>query len=422
MALWAINKQIYDSCLNNKKNEKEAIQKAKVFSLNIMQNKPFIFDKNDFLLPEYKMFYGFNRINRKVLTKEEWTFVKEYEKKDGIVVRPFFTPAHKEGEYQNYNPDSEEDQHKIAQDILLAQFLEGSLKVNFFGIKISIKNFQYKKYEDVEEYLEITKTFNNLPSSLFHKTTRRADLLIEFENWNEKFGRGIVIEIANTEQEKSLREKQNDWNNAHYSYIMLNLSNFNMLNESVRKDTILTLNAPFDKHQSNMVEKIQEYWINNKSELEILKEKVEEFKDRLRTLSSEELKEITDKITSLKSGQESIEEYKSKLDNVIKEFETKKDEIIKESLTKVGKNINEEIENIQNQIITKLKEEKIYDLLDEVYNKINITTDFKNKIDKEIFNGCEEKRRYCFNIIKEKINDYFRELKGDYEKEKDGIS
>jgi len=212
--LWAINKKAYEELIKSDLSEIESIEKSKCFAIFMSNDNRYLFSDfiNKLIKPEYKEFYGYNRINKKVIKEQKWTYVKSFTRKDGISVRSYFTPSEKNVKYKSYNPESKEDIHSTAQSILLAEFLEKGLWLSYHNVPIPIFEFDIKKQNDAEKYLEVTKTFKELfENGSNYKEQRRADMLIELNSFNDKFGKGFVFEIYNSEGELSIKEKMNDW-------------------------------------------------------------------------------------------------------------------------------------------------------------------------------------------------------------------
>ena len=420
MALWAINKKIYEDSIKEF-SEQESINKAKCFSINAYTKFKGIFIDKKIISPEYKEFYGFNRITRGVIKEQKWTYVASFEKRKEdliIIVRSFFTPSIRNSNYKSYDPNSEEDTHRAAQDILLAQFLEGTLNVHYHGIKIPINNFDISIREDVEKYLEQTKNFKELfEKGMNYKESRIADLLIEFRNWNEKFGKGIAFEIANTESEKSLKEKENDWTNGHYSYVPLDIKTFNLLDESIKQERSIQIINPFDKHRVKELELIHYQSINNEKQLKELTQFFLEFKEKINNnqegyiqTKNMQLNELQNKLISLETN---IQEKES----LIKRFEENKDILINSTINKFKSELDNQSEDIVIKLKNIIKSKVDYNLIQDIENKIQLTNDFKFKLDKQIFSSCEYNRNMCLNIIKRKTNNYFEKLKIELKKE-----
>jgi len=416
MSFRAINKKEYEDAINNGLSEREAINKSKWLSLSAFKLKNDLFS-DIIILPGYKEFYGFDKPNRKVLINEKWTYVNNYQRKDGVNVRPFFTPSNKNGLYKKENIDYTKEQiHQIAQDLLLAEFVEGNLKINYCGIHIPLNCFDIIKYDDPERYLEVKKNLIGLT----HKENRRADLLIEFNSWNEKFGYGIVFEIANTENAISLEEKKHDWNLNHYSYVKLKVEDFNIHNETIPSERKIIVDAAMDKFKEEQTEKIENIIktndiikINNSNELNILKQSKKDLLDELKD-------EINDELTHLKSKTIELQlKISAKLDSqedLANKLKETKDKLIQEAIDVLSFDINQKVKEIIDVIERKVKEGINQDIIQKIQDISADFPDLMNKLDKKVFNLCENNRISCFNIIKHKADEYFEQKRKEVER------
>lgn len=405
MVLWAINKCLYEDSIKKGLRKREAINKSKCFSIGIMEQFGFIFEKG-YLKPQYREFYGFDRMSRDV-TNTQWTFVKEYEKQNGIRVRSFFTPSKKGINKETQKNISDDQKHMIAQDILLAQFIEGTLKINYHNIPIEVRNFHIKMKKDPEEYLEQTKDFNELfELGFLHKSSRRADMLIEFVNWNEKFGKGIAFEIANTEQIKSLKEKEQDWNKNHYSYVALDIKQFNINDESLKSDLKIKVTSPFDLHKEKESGLIHCQHIDNDKKLKELDNYYQSFKEKIRTEINESILQLKDELNNISSDSFDLRESIKSEQAFINTFNDRKEEIINDITKELSEDINNKAVEIVQRINDMISEKIDIQLMNDIKDKLDLVTDFKVKLDREIFNSCERNRRYCLNISKHKLEEY----------------
>jgi len=274
--------------------------------------------------------------------------------------------------------------------------------------------------------LEQTKNFKKIQEDgglTFHKDIRRSDFLVEFEEWNEKFGKGIVIEIYNSESIKSIEEKQTDWNNAHYSFIALDINSFNLDTENLSKSIKLKLKDYHSAYKelkvnemiekcNNTVNKITEKCNNTleniKSKQHLFEFDFENFKKEFADLINGYNIETENELKKLK---DQIENFRSSLDeqqNLFIKFQDKKEQLLNATLDNLKVELlhraNEMTNYVENHFKTKINPAKV---LAEIDKKMELSIDFKNKLDKTIFNSCEKNRSQCFNIIKMKANDYF---------------
>ena len=429
---WAINKKLYEDTFQKTNSKKEALLKSKCLSVTIKEDYKFIFIdlKKGIIKPNYKEFYGYNRITRKVIKEQIWTFVNLYRKKSGIEINSYFTPSERGKKYVVYDPINDDSKHKLAQDILLTEFLDKRLIINYYDIPIQLNNLDYKKLEDVENYLEKEKKRKDLfEKGINFKETRKADMLIELNNFNSKFGFGFVFEIYNTESSKSIEEKRNDWTNMGYSYIPLNINQFNLSSEHIKKDRLLNVNDPFDK---KIQVKLKE--INTKENL--LKNSFEQELENIRKISQTEINNLKNKLweqeNEFKNHYNDIknicEELKDKKNidltdfekavdfkkRILNDLEIKKEQLVDIKLDTFSEKVEEYTNHIISEIEKELRKNKLFSVLDDIENITSLSNDFKNKLDKNIFTKCEENRVYCWNILKKKIDDYFEEkIKND---------
>jgi len=414
--LRAINKKLYDNAKKEGLTELECRKKGDCHSVFIYQSFPNILDSNKILLPEYKEFYGFDQNKREVLIDQKWTFVTGYKRKDNVVVRNYFTPSEKGKVYSKVSGLTDEGKHRTAQDILLAQFIEGSLKIKYFNMFVPINCFDLQKSEN---YLEQSKNFKGLfEQKLNHKESRQADMLVEFENWNEKFGKGIVFEIYNSESIKSIKEKENDWTNGHYSYVAINIDDFNLNTEEIKENRNLELTAPFDKHKEKEVEDIKKCWINNKEKLEKLEgdynSSVADFKETEKNIFKEREIEFNNIRKELDFFHNKTKELNSKFNTISENtnnFETQVNHVKDKIIRSIEIDTEKESQKIADEINSKIKDKLNWNVMKDIQNKVDLTVDFKHKLDKIIFNGCEKNRKFCVNIIKQKIDEYLEEKK-----------
>jgi len=343
--LIAINKSLFEKAIINGLSEKEAIVKSKCFSVIIERQYDYLFNQNKILLPNNKEFYGYNRTNHHVLKEQKWTYVPSFPRGGGMV-RSYFTPSEKNKNYKTYNPESIDDRHKLAQEILLSEFLGGNLCINYFNINIPLNNFNIIKHNDPESHLEQTRDLKDIyTNGIAYKEHRRADFLIDFDSWNEKFGRGIVFEIANTEGDKSLEEKKNDWNNIHYSYVVLKLSDFNLDDDILINKRNINVSACMDIFKEKTLFDIKQQHINNDEKIKELENTIKSLKNNL---LSHELKiqqhfkdELENKI------EYSISQIKNEIlpsDETIESMEEKVLQEIKERAKEFGGFVLEQLE------------------------------------------------------------------------------
>jgi len=373
--LRAINKKLYNDAKNQGLSEIECLNKSNCHSIFIYQSFPNIFDNNKIILPQYKEFFGWDRNKREVLTDENWTFVKYYKRKDGIEVRDFFTPSEKGKKYNRVKELTDEGKHRTAQDILLAEFLDGTLNINYYElcIPIPVNCFGLIKKN---KYLEVSINFKELfEKGLNHKESRQADMLIEFKNWNEKFGKGIAFEIYNTESKKSIKEKENDWTNAGYSYVALDINNFNLNAEEIKNERKIEVVAAFDKYKEKQIEEIKEYWINNNYAIERINLKNKEFDDQLKDKiqkNNHKLQETYDTFVENINNQEL--EYKKNQDVLI--AETVAIKLNLKQLTDSLKNFETESDKIKKEIVNKIRTELFNcEALKDNFKKMDEPTD-----------------------------------------------
>lgn len=302
--LWAINKKVYEDSIAAGQDEKEAQHKSLCCSVLMRTDKKDIFTSEEVLLPDYKEFYGFDRYSRTVLKGQKWTYVKGYMRKDEVRVRDFFTPSEKGVTYRRYN-SSEDEGHYIAQDILLASFLDGELRVIYNDVMIPLNCFNFIK-KDAHLYLEQTR---KMFGKTIYKAERRADFLIDFKNYNPSFGRGIVIEIANTETQKSLTEKQHDWNCNGYSYISVSISAFNLDSEEIVNPYEFDTIATMDYFKLKEIADLEKYKADNGELRDILQKHIAETKllncsisSSIETKVNERVKEFESKLKAIESA------------------------------------------------------------------------------------------------------------------------
>lgn len=126
----------------------------------------------------------------------------------------------------------ESNEHKMGK-IIVATMVEND-EINF---TVKGKKIERIKFKEVPE-LSYRWEQNVKP--------RRADVLFKFEKYNQLLGKGIVFEIAITEQIKSLEKKTVDWIKNGYSICWLFEKNFN---ENTLLVTEIEINYPYSLYR-----------------------------------------------------------------------------------------------------------------------------------------------------------------------------
>jgi len=416
---WAINKKLYEDCKKEGKTEIESIKKSLCLSIQMLSINKELFDQNTVLVPGYTEFYGYDRIERKVFTEQKWTYVKGFDRKvndQEQYVRSYFTPSEKGTEYTIRIEDKDLMTHKSAQDVLLVELLEGSLEVEYNGIMIPLTKFNIKKFSDFQDYLEVEIEIQKGG----HKSSRRADLLVKFKDWNDKFGKGIAFEIFNTESEKSIKEKEYDWNLSHYSYVSLNINQFDLINSHIKKNRQIKLNAAMDFFKGKQMEDltklrikmekqaIQNFKMINENE-QYIGEQLTMLKDQINDILMSADMRTKDRLDEINTKVNKLNVITSHKQGMVDELEKKKEEIVNVALQSLNSNISSQTEKIIQKIQQLIKEKVDWGMIQKVEDLNNNFTDLMNRLDKQIFNSCEQNRTFCLNIIKKKIDDYFQE-------------
>lgn len=422
--LWAINKKIYEDSIAQGKDEKEAQHDALCCSVLISTEKKEILSKENIILPEYKEFYGFNRFSREVLKEQKWTYVKGYVRKDEMRVRDFFTPSEKGAAYRIYNSPIDEGHH-IAQDILLASFLDGALRVKYNDVMIPVNCFNILKRSAIQYIEQSRKMYGNT----LYKNERHADFLVEFNSYNPTFGRGIVIEIANTETDKSLMEKQHDWNCSGFSYISVGISVFNLDAEEIVRPYEFDTIATMDYFKLKEIDDLEKYKADNKELKEILQKHIAETKMLNCSISSttesriaDRLKEFNAKLNAVESSiasqetaaLERMQKRISESDAIVKKVNDLSEYISNKQINidtikeQFEKSYNEYVTKIQN--ITEFAERRIGTLIATEISKVDFPRIASRAVLAEVNQSSSEYANILKRNLESHINSKITEL------------
>ncbi len=152
--------------------------------------------------------------------KENLTITKEHMRFTHgkyVWVIPFF--AHHSNSTCRLSKESPEHYNKKL--VLLSYLFLNKIKINIHGLRLIIQEEEIKGKEIKRE--------NN-----------RADVLLEFKNFNPLFGNGIVFEIMQSETEQSIIEKEKKWLEKAYTVIPIkkNISFEDLASKGIEVDSI----------------------------------------------------------------------------------------------------------------------------------------------------------------------------------------
>lgn len=233
---FCIIKEIYEECKNKGYSEKESKEMACYSSADILRNfskekieKYFLWDCSgpDSLITDEKII--------SYVSEQERFYSKT---RIYYYVRSFFRL--KKGDKVSYKYN--QDKHKMAQYILGALIMEEhDIIFEYRKLKLHLKDIELIREEKVvNHFLEKQHIEKEIGIN------RIADLLFELQIPNQTFGKGIVFEIVNTENKKSIEEKSHDWAKIGYSLITIPINNFDFERGGLKKDTYQVLYRLFD--------------------------------------------------------------------------------------------------------------------------------------------------------------------------------
>ncbi|KKM07658.1 hypothetical protein LCGC14_1731780, partial [marine sediment metagenome] len=243
--------------------------------------------------------------------------------------------------------------------------------------------------------LTLPYTDKNLKGAEKIRGSNRADYLIEFEEFNEILGNGIVIEIKNTEVESSIEEKNKKWSSQGYSiawvdakedfsgetptfdtinvdlpYLLAISLQFKKLDESIRKTLRqseaweLDINAKRKKAEEQFVESLSQKIDNLEISYENYKNNLEYEKTKIVNECIGRLDKPT--IDTLHEKYKKLVERVITKEKIVRDWNEDAEKVCQELLSNfrweaenITKTHKEQLEYNQIKIIEKVKEKNI---------------------------------------------------------------
>ena len=385
-----------------------------VTAFKIMKSLEWKGKEREFFIAPYHEVGNWDELRNKGIKEVEVCFVVGHYRKKTDWVNPHFR-IKTEGAIENYCNESEE--HKLAKETIYTYAVND---------RIILSNLKDKKISELNEVDDI-KIEKGVGS-------KRADVLVDFKEFDKLYGKGIAFEIQISPQgiDKTIKRSY-DRAAEGYSIVWLWSKDLEDFNSKVE---LIPYNKAIDEYQNQIKEKFnQELWdISKRTD-----EKVNEIKNRINI----SLKEMSDKkefigndITQLLKRIEETNEWAEKhiQDNLKKEIEEKVKNI--DLLPKIGEYFDREGQRIFEANINyflKNKEEFFIEqtknyLSDIVKSKINIKdieelakkaiNNVSLNFDKSLKQSVEEKSDFINKEIKQqlylKVKNEFDEITKDY--------